>query len=589
MLSPAPHRAPVAGLLCALLAACAGAPQAPDQPVDTWDPAETPIAVVLTMVPPEEGGYLEVEYTVSLPDEHRAERQLPQPLEVAFPSAWAGRDDFFLDIEGIRAHDLDGAPLTMDVHVDGRVMVDHDGLDDLVVSYRVRPGHRLLTESSRFYALLSANRFYAPGHAVFAQPLNLSDGAFDEISVSFRDDFEEWALGATVDVHEGPLSMEQLVNCSLFAGAYERVQREVDGHLVDLFAEPQLAVPRHGLTDRTLAVVRAQDHILGPDLAARTVVVVLRREEDPHTLTGNGREGGFVLELGNRIDEVDDELLELIAHENLHRLNGHSLTFSARDEFATLWFREGVTEYLAVRTLVAAGVVDEDRLFQHIASSITMYRGNPIAGHVAAPDLGEQFWSDRDYRRLPYDKGALLGMLVDLRLREAGIEGGLGDFLAFLREDPASRDLPLSNRALRDGLERFSGDPWQEFFDDYVLGTTWLPVFETLNTAGLEVVERLEPAPYYGFRTNLTARGEWYVSEVAPGSPADQYGLMAGMVLTDEPVVPDSAHGGTASLSVSSAGGAIQVEVPSVTGQRRAYAIVEHPRADVHYRLAFGL
>ncbi|MCA9298787.1 MAG: hypothetical protein KDA28_06960, partial [Phycisphaerales bacterium] len=314
---------PAVLLIVALGAACGGGvteQTAPTGPT-AWDPSETAIRIGLTMVPPEEGGYVEVTYLVSVPDDLRDARSLPQPLEVAFPTAWAGRDDFFDDIEGITATTRDGDDLRIEVHTDGRVSIVHDALDELVLSYRVRPAHRLLTESSRFYALLNANRFYAPGHAVFAQPLNLPGGdAFEAIGVRFDDEFPGWDLEATVDVASGPLSMDQLVNASFFAGAFEHLDREDAQRRVDVWAEPDLAVPRYELTDRTFDVLSAQAGMLGPDLSARTTVVVLRREEDPSTLTGNGREGGFVLELGNRIDDVDDELLELISHENLHRL-----------------------------------------------------------------------------------------------------------------------------------------------------------------------------------------------------------------------------------------------------------------------------
>src|SRR5690606_29678765 len=105
----------------------------------------------------------------------------------------------------------------------------------------------------------------------------------------------------------------------------------------------------HALADLALAVVEAQEALLTSDDAAQTRAVVLLREDDPAALNGAGRAGGFVLELGAGATSRSAGLVELLAHENLHRLNGHRLVYAASDEFATMWFREGVTEYVALR------------------------------------------------------------------------------------------------------------------------------------------------------------------------------------------------------------------------------------------------
>lgn len=336
------------------------------------------------------------------------------------------------------------------------------------------------------------------------------------------------------------------------------------------------------------AIIDAQAQLLGPAIARHTSVIVLRRDDDPNRLTGNGRAGGFVLELGAEVDPDDDDLIGLIAHENLHRLIGHLLRFAASDEYATLWFREGVTEYLAVRTAVDAGVMPETRLFALIGDAITNYRANPAATTVDAAALGQRYWSDRDLRRLPYDKGALLAMLIDLDLRRTGA-GDLVGFVAFLRDDGAIRAAPLTNAALRDALERYSGMDWHPFWDDAVLGSSWLPVFETLSDVGLRVVERLVPAPWYGLRTNVTADGDWYVSEVVANSPAASAGLVAGQALAQEPIVPDDRSGRPIEVIVRVSGREVPVRITPATGQRRGFVLVEDDDAATDYRAAFGL
>ncbi len=569
--------------LAVLLAACAGpaARSVADTPTDDA-PTLDGVRIDLSLRPPTHGGALDVTYRVGL-----GGAPLPDTVEFAFPDTWGGRVGFFDDISDIAARDADGTPLVLEVRQPGRVGVVTGGVSEITVSYAVRPARRRLYESGRFRALLTPTSFYAPGHAIFAQPLSIGTTALQNIHVHVDPD-STWPMWATWTPGDDPVSIERMIDGAVFGGTWDRVTTGDDRRTVDLFIAPGATSAPERLAARTRAIIDAQAELLGPSIARHTSVIVLRRDDDPNRLTGNGRAGGFVLELGAEVDPDDDDLIGLVAHENLHRLIGHMLRFAASDEYATLWFREGVTEYLSVRTAVDAGVMPETRLFALIGDAITNYRANPAATTVDAASLGQRYWSDRDLRRLPYDKGALLAMLIDLELRRAGA-GDLVGFVAFLRDDNASRAAPLTNAALRDALERYSGMDWHPFWDDAVLGASWLPVFETLSDVGLRVVERLVPAPWYGLRTNVTADGAWYVSEVVAGSPAAAAGLVAGQALAQEPIVPDDRSGRPIEVIIRASGREVPVRITPSTGQRRGFVLVEDDDDTTDYRAAFGL
>ena len=532
------------------------------------------LAYDLTLHAPENGGHLGVEMTLWT-------EPIPDPLTLIFPYQWAGRDAFFDDIVGIRATSERGECRVLRLE-SGTVEVDCGAVEHIRVSYDVAPRAGLLTEATRFYALSSADRFYGPGHAIFAQPMGVDSDLYDEIGVAISGQ-GDWQLHTSLGDARSA-TMAQLVNATFFGGAFDVAELHRDGTRVQAFVQRGVAIPEFALAEASLAIVSAQEETLGPEISERTVVVALLRDDAPELMTGNGREGGYVLELGERVDVVDDELVELIAHENLHRLNGHELVFAADDEFATLWFRKGVTDYLGVRSCVDAGVLSEERLFRHIGNALTMYSGNPVADRVSGTELSEAFWEDRDYRRLPYDKGSLIALVMDIRLRAAG-HGGIGGFLRFLADDERFAGREVSNALIQDALDAYSGEDWSSFFDAYVHGTERLPVFEELNDIGLRVVERVEPAPYYGFRSNVTASGEWYISEVAFDSPASRSGLSEGMRLAAEPLVPDSLDG-SAHLRVMSNGTQVDVTVRAGRGQRRSYAILSDHDG---YRSALGL
>jgi predicted metalloprotease with PDZ domain len=148
--------------------------------------------------------------------------------------------------------------------------------------------------------------------------------------------------------------------------------------------------------------------------------------------------------------------------------------------------------------------------------------------------------------------------------------------------------LPVAGSTLRDGLERHTGVSWAGFWDAYVDGTEWLPIFEQLNEAGLDIVERLEPAPWFGFRATVSAAGAWTIVEVAPGSPAARAGLTEGLQLAAPPWIPEELADGPARVVVVSSHTRRTIEVPADRGQRRIYALVERPGAPLNYRERFG-
>ena len=544
--------------------------------------ARTPSAsLVTTELPPygfhydlqaTEHGSLRVELSV------RAD-VMPEVLRVAFPDRVAGRTGFFDAIAEVSAVDQDGAPLAVLVE-QSDAYVQTDGVEAVTIRYLVNPPDEALTHASRFRAVGSSDRFFSFGHAIIAQPIDL-DPEFDrDARVVVHPEDGPWQIRATIPLEE-PHSMDELIDAGFFAGDFEHVSRGRHGRSIDLWVEASIAEQPQALADLSLAVVEAQAQLLG-ESAADTVVVALRRSDDASARTGSGRTGGFVLELGEDVDAHTGGLAELIAHENFHRLNGHTLRFAPREELATMWFREGVTDYVAMRNAADNDLISERAFFRYLGLTISAYLTNP-ARQVPMAQFEDRFWTDRDLQRFPYDHGAIAALVIDLELRTLGLD--IEGFFQFLRSDGSARVLPLTNAAIRDALERYSGQSWTSFFDTFVVGGEPIEVFEALNAVGLEVVERIEPAAYYGFRTSITVDGQWFVASVEQGSPSAHAGVFPGMRLRSEPYIPAHAVDGVAQLEEVTNRGFRTIEVRAGRGQRRAFALTAGTDG---YRAAFG-
>ncbi len=261
-------------------------------------------------------------------------------------------------------------------------------------------------------------------------------------------------------------------------------------------------------------------------------------------------------------DAILSEALELGAHEFFHVWNVKRLRpvglgpFDYTHEVYTrsLWFVEGVTDYYAFLNLYRAGIWSQQQLLDRLAGEIRQLRQEPGRKMMSAERSSFDAWF---YDRAPqmqqtnfanstisyYNKGALLGMLLDLEIRErTDGKRSLDDVLQamyrkFYGAPAATYYLPGKGYRESDILQTInevSGSDFTSFFDKYVRGVAPLPYAPVLAAAGLELSVSTAPntPPSLGALTRLAENG-YEVMAVRPGGPADRAGLSVGDILVD--------------------------------------------------------
>jgi len=146
-----------------------------------------------------------------------------------------------------------------------------------------------------------------------------------------------------------------------------------------------------------------------------------------------------------------------------------------------LWFCEGVTSTYGALFLLRAGLISRQAFYARLGSAIETLQSRPARLFQSAEESGLEAWFEKynDYLRPQrsisyYNKGELLGYLLDLALRHAsGNAAGLDDVMRRLNEDFARPGRYYTEADLRRVIDRtapaFSG--LGAFFDDYVRGT----------------------------------------------------------------------------------------------------------------------
>jgi predicted metalloprotease with PDZ domain len=233
--------------------------------------------------------------------------------------------------------------------------------------------------------------------------------------------------------------------------------------------------------------------------------------------------------------------LELAAHELLHVWNVKRLRpvelgpFNYEDEVLTksLWIAEGITDYFADLVVMRARLSSRDHLLSSLSARIDELQSAPGRLVQSAEQASLDAWikyyrPDENSANTTisyYTKGALLGFLLDAKIRNAtGGRQSLEDVMrsAYQRYAGERGYTPAEFRAVAEGV---AGISLVSFWADAVEGTAELDYREALATLGLRFGRPFESnRPWLGVTTRNDA-GRLLVSQVRRGSPAEGAGL----------------------------------------------------------------
>jgi predicted metalloprotease with PDZ domain len=262
----------------------------------------------------------------------------------------------------------------------------------------------------------------------------------------------------------------------------------------------------------------------------------------------------------------------LVAHEFFHLWNVKRIRPDALGPFdytkenytKLLWVAEGITEYYGQLMLRRAGFISDEAYLAHIASQIQDFQDTPGRAVMSAEDASFNSWI-KEYRPDEnsinsqfsyYDKGELLGMLLDLEIRRRSNNAkSLDDVMRSLYNDFFKRNRNYTPADFQKVCETAAGSSLDDFFAHYVRGTDELPYNQILSAAGLRVEQAGIPieevnhtgdiilSSYLG--AELEDSGDFVsVKNVRAGSPAYEQGLNAKDLI----IAIDGARGDTKRL-----------------------------------------
>jgi predicted metalloprotease with PDZ domain len=253
------------------------------------------------------------------------------------------------------------------------------------------------------------------------------------------------------------------------------------------------------ITPEMKTMMTAQKHFLGKINATKKYAVLLylssMKEDDAHGFGALEHPTATTVVLPEIMekDELVKSMMDVVSHEFFHivtPLTIHSkeiqyFDYNAPKMSEHLWMYEGVTEYFANLFQINQGLIPEadfyDRLAEKIEEASTLNDTMPFT-EMSANVLKQPY---KDQYLNVYQKGALIGMCIDIIIREkSNGERGILDLMHKLSNEYGVSK-PFNDNELFNKITELTYPEVGDFLKTYVAGPTPIPYDLFLAKVGL--------------------------------------------------------------------------------------------------------
>ena len=195
-------------------------------------------------------------------------------------------------------------------------------------------------------------------------------------------------------------------------------------------------------------------------------------------------------------DVVSHEFFHIVTPLSVHSEDVHYFDYNNPTFSKHLWMYEGVTEYFATLFQVDQGLVEEKDFYNKIMTKIQ--RSKSLNDAMSFTIMSENILKApyKDQYLNVYQKGALIGMCIDIIMREES-KGNRG-ILSLMKElsNKYGKNKPFEDDKLIDEIIAMTYASVGEFLNTHVVGDIPINYNSFLEKVGLEIAEGKVEANY---------------------------------------------------------------------------------------------
>ena len=488
-------------------------------------------------------------YTISLanPEQHLVEVQIILPegaaqreLQLPVWNALYQVRDFSQYVNWVRAKDRAGRTLAIRKLDKSRWQIS-DAEGGAVVEYQI-----YVDSFGPFGAQLSSHHAFFNLAQLLMYPTNERN---EPMTVRFSQIPDGWhvatPLTALPDGRFNAENYDRLVDSPVEMGAFQESDFDEGGGHYRVVVDAESGDYNMDKIDAMLHKIVAAATSWMDDRPFESYMFLYHFPRGP---AGGGMEHSYSTAIDANADVVarSPEVLESVtAHEffhlwNVKRIRPQTLApvdYTKENYTRALWFSEGCTSTAADIIQLRGGLLDERQFERGLAAGIAELERRPAHLTQSAEESSLDAWLEGGaYYRRPersisyYNKGELLGVMLDLAVREASHgAASLREVFQWMNQNYAKqgRFFPDSS-GVREAAEAVSHADLEWFFAKYVAGTEEIPWNDFFRSVGLRLVEGKSATADPGFLASRNFDGPMKVDAVTAGSEAERAGLQVG-------------------------------------------------------------
>jgi predicted metalloprotease with PDZ domain len=515
-----------------LLAACAAWSLASG---DT--PERTTIAFTVSMAQPHTHYYHVDMYCTGLEEDEALDFKMP-----AWTPGYYMIMDYAQNVLNFRTEDGGGGTLAWAKTAKNTWRIDTGGSAAVRVSYDVYAFRRSVADS-----FLDDRRAFISPTGVF---MHIDGRIAHPVTVTFQPNKRTDRISTGLDPVEGrpgtffAPDFDVLYDCPTLIGEQEILNFEVQGIPHVIAVENAGAIDPAKFVGDIKRVVEAAVELIG-EIPYRHYTFIMMDQ------------GGGGLEHLNSMAVFSNAAgwgnprsyagwLSFIAHEYYHLYNVKRIRPLALGPFdydrenytSMLWVSEGISVYYQDLILNRAGLLGREDYFEKVRRFIRAYENRPGRLFQSAAESSFDTWmkffsrseNSANTTISYYDKGAALGLMLDLKIRhESQNRAALDDVMrALYTKYHTQKQRGFADREFREECESAAGCPLPEIFDVYVPTVNEIDYPKYFAYAGLTIDVTPETMPGVFFGASAREQdGRLMVSSVEWDSPAMKGGLSA--------------------------------------------------------------
>ena len=193
------------------------------------------------------------------------------------------------------------------------------------------------------------------------------------------------------------------------------------------------------------------------------------------------------------VDIVSHEFFHIVSPLSIHSEDVHYFDYNEPTFSKHLWLYEGVTEYFAHHFQIYEGLIGEEEFYANMMSKIqtSLQLNDSMSFTEMSENILMEPYASQYYN--VYMKGALIGMCIDILMREES--NGQRGILSLMKElsNRYGKNKPFEDDKLFDEITELTYPSIRKFLDTHVAGNTPIDYSLIFDKVGLEFVnDRIE-------------------------------------------------------------------------------------------------